>query len=321
MREVGLGILRWSIVTAAACALSGCATAGITPAEFAAGEAYIPLNPQPINLAPGTKRETLLNGFPNETMRISVGTVDASGSLSFGVAQIGSEGHSYTVIVDYIKYTTATLPVEYVSQASDQADGTVLHQQTLKTNLGSITFRNVSIPPKIVVVVSADGKKLRPEHDEVTKLNPRIPVYFGVGLRIQANVQVVKGSFQIASLYGLGLAASAGKLTGSLIVQTLGIHGEGVSALIPLPSEINESSIQSAMQALAAIKAKLFDGKTNVTPQVIGMESLFQDTQARQFLISQVQSSNAVLSPTVDGELRPALFTDEQAYLNFMRAP
>ena len=41
------------------------------------------------------------------------------------------------------------------------------------------------------------------------------------------------------------------------------------STLIPMPSEITESSLLSAMQAVASLKAKVYDPKVVVVPQII----------------------------------------------------
>lgn len=98
-----------------------------------------------------------------------------------------------------------------------------------------------------------------------------IPVYIGVGLRLTANISVIKGSVDLGDLFALGAAASAGKITGTLVLQTLGISGESISATIPFPSEINSNSIQNAILSLGAIKAKIYDPKTIIRPRIVGV--------------------------------------------------
>jgi hypothetical protein len=63
----------------------------------------------------------------------------------------------------------------------------------------------------------------------------------------------------LGNLFALGVAASTGNISGTLVLQTLGISGESISATIPFPSEINNNSIQNAILALGAIKAKIYD--------------------------------------------------------------
>lgn len=98
-----------------------------------------------------------------------------------------------------------------------------------------------------------------------------VPVYIGVGLRFTANISVNKGSVNLGDLFAIGAAASAERITGTLIVQTLGISGEGVSATIPFPSEINNNSIQNAILSLGAIKAKIYDPNTSISPRIVGV--------------------------------------------------
>ena len=71
-------------------------------------------------------------------------------------------------------------------------------------------------------------------------------------------------------LFGLGVAASSGKVSGTLVVQTLGVSGEGISALLPMPSELNQTTIQNSIVALGSIKSKMYDAKTVLAPRVLG---------------------------------------------------
>ncbi|MCF8363706.1 MAG: hypothetical protein K9G70_13895 [Prolixibacteraceae bacterium] len=98
-----------------------------------------------------------------------------------------------------------------------------------------------------------------------------VPVYIGIGLRLTANISVNKGTVNLGDLFSIGAAASAEKISGTLIVQTLGISGEGVSATIPFPSEINNNSIQNAILSLGAIKAKIYDPNTSISPRIVGV--------------------------------------------------
>jgi hypothetical protein len=101
--------------------------------------------------------------------------------------------------------------------------------------------------------------------------NAIVPVYIGVGLRLTANVYVKKGNVDLGSLFALGLAAKSEKVSGTLVIQTLGVSGPEISGLIPMPGEISESTIQNAILSLASIKAKMYDPKTDISPRVVGV--------------------------------------------------
>jgi hypothetical protein len=97
----------------------------------------------------------------------------------------------------------------------------------------------------------------------------------GVGLRMRANISTYEADVNLSSLYGIGAAARAGQLSGTLRFETIGISGPQVSSLIPLPSEISVESIQMAMQAAAAIKSNLYDeDNVRIYPQVFGEKPL-----------------------------------------------
>jgi hypothetical protein len=89
-------------------------------------------------------------------------------------------------------------------------------------------------------------------------------------LRITANVTVKSGSISLGNLFGIGASAALNQTSGTLTVQTLGITGNGISSLIPIPSELNTTTIQNAILSLGAIKAKIYEPSTILSPRVIG---------------------------------------------------
>ena len=140
--------------------------------------------------------------------------------------------------------------------------------------------------------------------DSTFILNPRnpesiVPVYIGVGLRLTANITVNKGSVDLGSLFALGAAASAEKISGTLVLQTLGISGESISASLPFPSEINSNTILNAILALGAIKAKIYDDNTTITPRVIGVyNTLGGGTETINKFISSLLIQEQILDVT-----------------------
>lgn len=200
---------------------------------------YHPLDPLPIKIVnvgnqPMTNTR-LLNALPDETMRLAIGQVSKSGGLKFTVATAGVEGNSYVVILDYIKFNTNSFNVQLQKENQFEMKATLLDDSS------------------------------KQQADVV------VPVYIGIGLRLTANITVIKGSVDLGNLFAIGVQASAQKISGTLTVQTLGISGENISGSIPLPSEINATTIQNAILALGTIKAKMYEDKTLITPRVVGV--------------------------------------------------
>jgi hypothetical protein len=93
----------------------------------------------------------------------------------------------------------------------------------------------------------------------------------GVGMRIKALVVTNKANLNIGSITAIGLQANLGHLSGGISVDVVGIDSEAVTNLIPLTSKIDETAIQSALQALASIKSKLWDNDTTITPHIVAI--------------------------------------------------
>jgi hypothetical protein len=91
----------------------------------------------------------------------------------------------------------------------------------------------------------------------------------GITLRVQAELVTKNAEVNLNGLFAIGLAVRAGSAAGTLRICAFGLTGEPVSSLIPMPSEITESSLQNAMQAVASLKAKIYDPKVSVLPQII----------------------------------------------------
>jgi hypothetical protein len=287
---------RMKLVVLGTVVLAGCGSLAHlppTPSELVKGSSYLPLTPKPIVLkdVAGVKSATFLNSLPNETMRISIGSRDEAGSLTFGSSAIGQEHHSYEVVVDYIKYTTGYLNVCFISNEQNDKGKFVagVAKSTVLTRLGRITVQSDTRRDR-------SGQSVANESSFMVE--QRVPVYVGVGFRIQASVQVLKGNVQL-SLFGLGAAAGAGQVVGTMVIQTLGVFGAPISPLIPLPTDISQSSIQTAMQSLAAIKAKLYDPDVNIRPQVIGFETMFGSPAAVQLIEATI--AGADVPATIEG--------------------
>lgn len=94
----------------------------------------------------------------------------------------------------------------------------------------------------------------------------------GVGLRLITLLTTQEAGINIGDLSTIGLAVKTGKAKGTLMIEVVGIKSKDVTTLLPLPSEINLTTIQNAMQALATIKSKVYDSGTELFPQVLAIK-------------------------------------------------
>lgn len=94
----------------------------------------------------------------------------------------------------------------------------------------------------------------------------------GVGLRLIAKVKSNKSNVGFGDLFALGIAAESNHVKGTLAIEVIGIKSKDVTNIIPFPSEINPTTIQHAMQAMATIKSKIYDNTTQIFPQIIAIK-------------------------------------------------
>lgn len=239
---------------------------------------YHPLDPLPVitidTLESKDKNFRLQKSLPDESMRIAIGNYSRNGGITYGNNSIGYKGNRYIVILDYIKYDTKAFNVG-VLKAYNRLD----------------EKRNDEIYILPVDSLESSGKKFMEEirHFEgrysrngytrssvstttqFTTSEATLPVFIGIGLRLTATIEVNKGSVDLGNLTALGVAAESGNVSGTLVIQTLGISGENISNLIMMPSEINTTTIQNAILSLGAIKAKMYENDVVLTPRVVGL--------------------------------------------------
>lgn len=179
--------------------------------------------------------------FSDETIRIAVGTIDESANITYAANTFGQANHNYIVIMDYIKYMSMPM----AARVEDSGKTRTIN------NIQLISPGSTSFNP--------------PDRNQVV-----MPLYVGIGLRLTANLRVFSGKVNLGNFFGLGASGSLTNTTGTLTVQTLGITGDGISALIPMPGDLNTTTIQNAIQSLGAIKAKMYEQQTILSPRVVG---------------------------------------------------
>lgn len=228
---------------------------------------YHPLDPLPVRFPKTTipaEKKTILNSLPDETMRIAIGEVTTNNGITFSSAKVGVENKEYVVILDYIKFNTYSFDV---------------------------TLKNIP---------NSSNKTAIIESGDTEGTSAIVPVYVGVGLRLTANIKVLKGTVDLGNLFALGAASSSEKITGTLVVQTLGISGENISNIIPMPSEISPATIQNAIMALGTIKSKIYDEKTMITPRIVGVYNNLGGSSSINSFISELLKKPITLDLLAD---------------------
>lgn len=141
----------------------------------------------------------------------------------------------------------------------------------------------------------------------------------GVGMRMTADIHTVKDGIDLSSIFALGVAASLNKLSGTLSVQILGIGTEDVDSLTVTNAKIDETSIQKTLEGMAAIKAKIADDKTKLTPQILWVKPTAAGVtpeEVKSNLQSEAPTSEWVgISNQIDDERLPDKRPDDLAKL------
>ena len=280
--------------------LSHVSPAGLpkTPGEKASGYGYVPLDPLPVLdggnenacrlVGAGYEAVPLLEALPDLSIRFAVGSFDASGNLSFGPSQVTASGSAYKAVLDYVN--ADDIPVtfmiaEFINGPSgpkavpfgaqhlptdDQIGYEVIFQPQLQS-ASSTSQISFSDP---VSIKTPQKPTFGPEYYRTVT----IPVYVGVGLRLSADVLALHGKVALSGLGAIGAAAEANKLTGTLTVQTLGVNGKSIATALPLPSKLDQTTIEAGILAIGSARAVLYNASSGTdtlttTPRVVGLYS------------------------------------------------
>jgi len=184
-----------------------------------------------------TRKRGIIRFLPNETVYSTLEKKDGSAELKFGPAALTGAQGSYTITLDYAKFTT------------------------LKYNIDQENCAGFS---KV-----------------------------GVGMRITAKIVTFEAGLEVSSLFSLGVAAKAGKLTGQLSIDVIGMESPKITDLITLPVDISEASIQTALQSLSSIKSKMYDEETNLFPQILAIKKTNGGCSVFE-LLDKIESSRKV---------------------------
>lgn len=292
---LGLGIIGLT-----ACSSTGSNSAlsfGKTYAEEQAAFTYVPLEPTLVKMTCAQREDTcnnltkenLLNGLPDNSVRLATRKISGKGNLDVGFigASVGTEGSTYDVIIDFVN--TQTVNVQFLGywQGFERDKKTGKITDRIRNEAGQKTFieRPINTDGTVWKLVILDRLGLQNENkltdggaSFLQDSNPNenlfnIPTYLGIGLRLKATVTVTKGNVDLSNLVSIAAAVEADKASGTLSVQTIGVTGKTPRESLQLLNKIDDTTIQSAIQSLASIKASIDGTGTTITPRVVGIQN------------------------------------------------
>lgn len=249
------------------------------------------------------RNKQILKYLPDNALRISVQEIKANGEVKFGAVGATAEGSRYLVTFDHIISDSASFDIWIAKTAINWSTG-VRQPISVRDRLNkgehiidteqyhfwapsSGSSANSELPPDTEIKQTFSSWNLKSKFTSLTekKFNDNvrsagelklkyeklsIPMYIGVGLRVEAEIVSTEEGLNISGLQSL----SGSQFSGNLVTKTLGINGEGVQAAIPSDSELNRTSIQNSIIATAKIKTLLYavdDAALSLTPRVVGI--------------------------------------------------
>jgi hypothetical protein len=219
----------------------------------------------------------LLQALPDISVRFAVASFSAEGALSFGPAKVTQKGGTYRAVLDYVNVDA--LPVVFFmrklvrSKDGKRAFAKMLTpvQQGEEVVSYEVRIRQLEITKQDSVAQQA--LETGDQFDQVT-----VPVYVGIGMRLSADIRALKSGISLTSLGALAAEAQANALSGTLTVQTLGITGKAIATALPLPSKLDQTTVENGILALGSSRAVIYtagtpNGDVITTPRVVGLYS------------------------------------------------
>jgi hypothetical protein len=270
------------IFIAMALTLSACATdkqAVLSVAEQVSGYTYIPVDPFPVKTVPGesckgTNGELLqlpfkdlLASLPDNAVRMLVEQLDTSGTVTYGESNVKGSANSYKVTLDYINSDTINVPVWIAKTMTNNKTGEDVYIPLFST-VDNAIYQPGSESYTVIRTVPA-------KNDNTPYVQFNIPVYIGIGLRATSIVNILDASVHLSGLGVIGADAQANKLTGTLIIQSLGINSKSISSVFPVESTLNQTSVENALVAVGTMKSEIYNTDTNLNARVVGLNLPF----------------------------------------------
>jgi len=304
-----------------------CGTFGTaqTTASEQSGYTYVPVDPFSVDFV-GTdedeadapwglqENERILRSLPDNTVRVSIQQIMANGGITYGPATANTRNSRYRLIVDYVNSDTHSVRLWIFKFVAPNAQSDYELVSIYNTSDQDVTQSGLSPVTTYYVIDNEDDARAmltnlvdfddNPETDSLppaeleslitARLNENrydIPIYIGIGLRVTADIRTNSANVDISGLGVLGGNAQINRLSGTLVVQTLGVNGETVSGAIPIQSELNRTTAQNAVTAIGSIRPMLYDTDNQITPRVVGLYLPFpSDVALVNGIISQISS-------------------------------
>lgn len=222
------------------------------------------------------RKRPLLSSLPDISVRFAVASLDAEGGVSFGPAKVTAKGRTYRAVLDYVNVDA--LPVEFYMRKFVRTED-ALEPRSIYSALNpgeDVASYDVRVREfRYTPTDSATHQRRVTDEmfDQVT-----VPVYVGIGMRLTADIRALKGGITLASLAAIAAEAQANALSGTLTVQTLGIAGRGIATALPLPSKLDQTTVENGILALGSSRALIYsdsedDAETTKTVRVVGLYS------------------------------------------------
>lgn len=256
----------------------------------------------------------ILQKLPDQTIRFAVASFDQSkGSLTFGPTKLTLKGSQYRAVLDYIQ--ADSVPVRFYVRklvAELQIDGkrspTVIPVPIDVSSDKLVTVGyEVDVIPDEVPTIDIDVQKTARAAAEARKQASlkdgfrlvTVPVYVGVGLRLSADVLALEGGITLAGLGAIGAEAEAKRISGTLTVQALRVNGKAIATSLPLPSKLDQTTIENAILAVGNMRATLYASSIGadgiwIQPRIVG---LYSPIGSDPLLINAIYSELARVRP------------------------
>ena len=289
MRNISAIIFASSSLLLSSCASLGGnfgSTSGLpsTLGESSANYGYIPLDALPINqvsTADSCKEQAapypfvpVLEALPDLSVRFAVAELKANGGLEFGPSKVTTENSTYRAVLDYVNVDAVPAAMVITRFDSSPVDGVTPLPITMPPAAGSTT---IGYSAKLISIGLAEFSEAAPG-DSATADAVVFPIYIGVGLRLTAYIRALQGGINLSGLSVIGANADANSLTGTMTVQTLGITGKQIATALPLPSKLDQTTIEQSILAIGTSRAVLYGESSGAdaiikTPRVVGLYS------------------------------------------------
>jgi hypothetical protein len=232
----------------------------------------------------------ILDALPDVSVRFAVASVEGGGALAFGPAKVTAEGRSYRAVLDYVNVDAVPVPF-YARKLVRAKSGGVASNRGILAALDPAE-EVVSYEARVYYGNPNDETPLswvRDGFDPIT-----VPVYVGIGMRLTADIRAIKGGITLASLAAIASEAQANALSGTLTVQTLGVTGSSVATSLPLPSKLDQTTVENGIMALGSSRALIYgdDSATRKTARIVGLYSpVTPDPRLINLMYSQLASN------------------------------